>query len=89
MEKKESLRVGLQHRNELLRLLEAGVFPLIGGFDLPTNTSQQLLPALLSIEKLHGKEQAHKVCTFCAEVFTAGIVAGICEWNPATVARDS
>lgn len=89
MEKKKSLDVGLQHRNELLRLLEEGIFPLIGGCELPTITSQQLLPALLSIEKRHGKEQAHKVCTFCAEVFTEGIVAGMCEWNPAIVVRDA
>lgn len=86
MEKK-SLHVGQQHRNHLLRLLEEDIFPSIGGFDLSTITSQQLLPALLAIEKFHGKEQAHRVCTFCAEVFTAGIVEGICEWNPATVAR--
>lgn len=85
----KSHHVGQQHRNELFRILEAYIFPPIGQFDLSTITSQQLLPLLKAIEKRHGIETAHKVCTFCAEVFTEGIVAGNCEWNPATAVRSA
>lgn len=88
MERK-SLRVSQQYRDDLLRILEADVFPPIGRFDLSTITSQQLQPVLQSIEKCRGAATAHIICSVCCEVFTAGIVAGVCERNPATVARDA
>ncbi|MFZ0745287.1 MAG: hypothetical protein WAM85_12830 [Terracidiphilus sp.] len=82
-------RVSQDYTRTQLRLMEAYIFPVIGGLDLASITPEQILPLLQSIEAQHGCQQARQICGLIANVFTTGIVNGACERNPATVVRDS
>jgi integrase len=82
-------RVSQDYTRTHLRLMEADIFPVIGGLDIASITPEQILPLLQSIEGRHGSQQAQQICGLIADVFTAGIVAGVCERNPAIIVRDS
>jgi integrase len=75
------------YTNVLLKVMEADIFPEIGRFELPVITPQLLVHALELVAARHGTEQAHRICSLCGDVFTYGIVARICETNPANIAR--
>lgn len=85
----KSHRISQKYTADLMKIMEADVFPLIGQIGCATVTTEQLASALLVVEELHGSEFAHRICSLCREVFANGIIAGIREWNPAIVARDA
>ncbi len=82
-------RVSQDYTRTHSRLMEAEIFPVIGGLDLASITPEQILPLLQSIEARHGSQQAQQICGLIANVFRDGIVDGVCERNPAIVVRDS
>lgn len=70
-----------------LKLMEEHVFPVIGDCGLSEVTTEQIITALKSVERNHGTELAHQICSLCAHAFTEGIVVGLCDWNPTVPAR--
>ncbi len=82
-------RVSQDYTRAQSRLMEAYIFPAVGGLDLASITPEQILPLLQAIELRHGSQQAHQIGALIAKAFTAGIVDGVCERNPAIAARDS
>ncbi len=87
--KAKSSRVSQEYMTAQTKIMEEAIFPAIGHFDLAAITSQQIESALRSVEERHGMQLARQICTLCADVFTKGIVAGVCVWNPAIAARDA
>jgi integrase len=82
----KSHRISQKYTADLMKIMEADVFPLIGQIGCATVTTEQLVSALLLVEERHGTEFAHRICSLCREVFANGIIAGIREWNPAIFA---
>jgi len=83
----KSHRISQKYAADLMKIMEADVFPLIGQIGCATVTTEQLVSALRLVEERHGTEFAHRICSLCREVFANGIIAGIREWNPAVAAR--
>lgn len=73
-----------KHASNIMRTLEADVFPKIGTKPIHEVNAQDILKILWAIEARGALDVAKRVNQRCTAIFDYAIVRGICENNPAT-----
>lgn len=73
-----------KHASNILRTLEADVFPKIGKKPIYEVNAQDVLRILRAIEDRGALDVAKRVNQRCTAIFDYAIVRGICDNNPAT-----
>jgi integrase len=71
------------HARDVLRRLEANLFPDLGSQPISTITGPQLLAAVRKIEQRGAHDLAHRVLQVASQVFRYGVATGRCERDPA------
>ncbi len=71
------------HAADVLRRLEANLFPELGDRPIAEITAPDLLAAVRKIEERGAHDLAHRVLQVASQVFRYGIATGRCERNPA------
>jgi integrase len=71
------------HASDVLRRLEANLFPEIGGKPIADVTAPLLLSALRKIEHRGAHDLAHRVLQVASQIFRYGVATGRCERDPA------
>jgi integrase len=71
------------HANDVLRRLEANLFPDLGDRPISTISAPALLAAVRKIEQRGAHDLAHRVLQVASQVFRYGVATGRCERDPA------
>jgi integrase len=71
------------HAGDVLRRLEANLFPDLGDRPISTITAPELLAAVRKIEQRGAHDLAHRVLQVASQVFRYGVATGRCERDPA------
>jgi integrase len=71
------------HASDVLRRLEANLFPDLGDRPISTITAPELLAAVRKIEQRGAHDLAHRVLQVASQVFRYGVATGRCERDPA------
>ncbi|HLX30215.1 MAG TPA: integrase arm-type DNA-binding domain-containing protein [Casimicrobiaceae bacterium] len=71
------------HASDVLRRLEANLFPDLGGRPIADITAPELLAAVRKIEYRGAHDLAHRVLQVASQVFRYGVATGRCERDPA------
>ncbi len=72
-----------KHASNILRTLEADVFPKIGHKQIDQVTAQDILGILHDIESRDAVDVAKRVNQRCVAIFDYAIAKNLCEFNPA------
>lgn len=71
------------HASDVLRRLEANLFPTLGSRPIAQITAPELLAAIRKIEGRGAYDMAHRVLQVASQVFRYGVATGRCERDPA------
>ncbi|MBB5708629.1 tyrosine-type recombinase/integrase [Sphingopyxis panaciterrulae] len=71
-----------KYARHIVRRLENDIFPVIGKHDIAEITPRQMLDALRKIEARGSIEMAHRIKTYCSEIFRFAIPDGRCDTDP-------
>lgn len=72
-----------KHAKNILRTLEADVFPKIGHIQIAKVTAQDILGIIQEIESRDAIDVAKRVNQRCVAIFDYAIAKNLCEFNPA------
>ena len=75
------------HRRDVLRRLEADIFPVLGFRPIAAIDAPELLAAVRKIEARGAYDLAHRVLQVCGQVFRYGIATGRCRYDLAASLR--
>src|SRR5262249_6612344 len=71
------------HASDVLRRLEANLFPSLGARPIADIRAPELLAAVRKIEHRGAHDLAHRVLQVSSQVFRYGVATGRCERDPA------
>jgi integrase len=71
-----------RHATDVLRRLEANLFPDLGACPIAEITAPELLAAVRKIERRGAHDLAHRVLQVASQVFRYGVATGRCERDP-------
>ncbi len=71
------------HARDVMRRLEANLFPELGALPIAEITAPTLLAAVRKIEARGAHDLAHRVLQVASQVFRYGVATGRCERDPA------
>ncbi len=75
------------HSRDVLRRLEADIFPVLGFRPIAAIDAPELLTAIRKIEARGSYDLAHRVLQVCGQVFRYGIATGRCRYDLAASLR--
>ena len=79
---RQSEKLTVSHREKIARAFEKDIFPWLGETPIADIKAMDLLPALRRIEERGAIETAHRILSYCGQVFRYAVITGRADGDP-------